>query len=135
MTASAIESDSLGIVSSRAMPGLVVELVGRQIARERRGKPALPHLLQLLVHVLLELVEDIRFDAFGLELRPKAHDRVAGPPLVELSVGPVVAWIAPRVTDEAIGQRLDECRPVAAPPMRERPLCRVADSPDPPAVD
>src|SRR5919108_5076781 len=135
MTASAIESESLGIVSSRATWTSVLELASGQSGRERRGEPALPHPLQLVAQLLLELVETTRLDPLGFELRAEEHDRVARLPVVELSLGPVGAGIAARVADEAIRERLDEGRAVAVPRARDRSLGSVTDDPYTHAVD
>ena len=51
MTASAIESESFGIVSSRGGTASVLELAGGQLGRERRGEPGLAHPLELARHL------------------------------------------------------------------------------------
>src|ERR671936_131924 len=135
-SASAIESDSLGIVSSCATAATsVLELACCQLVRERRRETAFAHAFQLLVDLALELVQAARFDAFGFELRAEEHDRVARLPLVELSLGPVRAGIAARVTDEPVRQRLDERGSVPAAYMCERPRRGVAHRPDAHPVD
>src|ERR1700750_1109632 len=106
MTASAIESDSLGIVSSFVTS--VLELGRRQVRRERRLEPALAHPLQLVGELALELVELRRGHALRLELGAQDDDRVTPLPLVELSLGAVGAGVAPGMADEAVRDRLDE---------------------------
>src|SRR5262245_17126077 len=109
ITASAIESDSFGIVSSRAKSSLL-ELARPQVARERRREATLAHPLQLVARLLLDLVDRRPGDALRLELRAEEDDRVARPPLVELAVGPVRARVAPRVPHEPVRDRLQEER-------------------------
>src|SRR5262245_47077688 len=100
MTASAIESESFGIVSSPGTPS-VLELRRGELGRERRGEAALAHPVELGAQLALDLVEIGRADAFRLELRAEDDDGIARAPLVELALGSVGAWVAARVADEA----------------------------------
>src|SRR4029453_4252698 len=135
MTASAMESDSFGMVSSRATSALVLELAGRELARERSRQAPLAHPLELLAALALEVVHLRGRDALGLELGAQARDRVTGLPVVELPLGPVGAGVAARVTDEAVRQRLDEGRAAARPCVRDGTCGGLADRPDAHPVD
>ena len=80
-------------------------------------------------HLALESVERRGVDALRLELRAEHDDRIARPPLLELALHPIGAGIAARVPDEAIRQRLDERRPVAATRMSDCACRGLAHAP------
>ena len=88
-----------------------------------------------VVRLGLDGVERRRVDAGRLEPRPVGRDRVARLPGRDLVVRPVLARVGPRVAAVAVGQRLDERRPVAgARPVDGRPRDLV-DRVDVVAVD
>src|SRR5262245_27144563 len=107
MTASAIESDSLGMVSSRGGMCSVLELVSVELGREGRREAVRSHPLESLGHLALDLDDLAGVDPLRLELGAEDDDRIALPPPVELPFGPIRARIASRVPDEAVRQRLD----------------------------
>src|SRR5206468_5711334 len=111
------------------------ELASGQLVRERSCETALAHPRQLVRHPLLDVVESRRLDALGLELCAEDDDRVPRPPLVELALGAVRTGIAARVTDEAVGESLDERGPLARTGVRDSAVRRLADRPHAHAVD
>src|SRR4051812_12569540 len=135
MTASAIESESFGIVSSAGSAGSILELACIELGRERSGKAALAHLLELVGHVLLQCVERGAAQTILFELGAKQNDGVARPPLVELPFGSISAGVAPRVPDIAIREGLDEGRPITGAHVHDGSRRGVAHLPDAHAVD
>ena len=113
----------------RARPSvLALELAEGPRLGERRREPALLISASCTSTSASTLVDRWTRPRRPLEPRAQHDERVALAPPVELALGPVLAGIAARVADEAVGDRLDEVRPAAstrmlgrrAPPPRAR---------------
>src|SRR5690242_14195171 len=105
--------------------------IGRGI---RRGQCVLAQLLDLRLDRRLELLELARVHVLG-EQRPRANPRGALLPLVELAGLAVLARVAARVADEAVGQGLDEAGTLAGTRAIDRRARRLLHGPHVVSVD
>src|SRR5207245_9260081 len=104
--------------------------------REGRLDRHIPHRFELGIDLGLELVERVvGHDVVQGEPLARPLQRIALAPGVELALGSVLARVAARMADEAVGERLDEGGALAAAHALERRADGVAYGPDVAAVD
>src|SRR5579863_9768048 len=83
--------------------------LAREGCRERRGFDP----VELLAHLGLCLSQVCLADPADLQEVARDPERVALPPALELAFRPILAQIASRVADEAVGACLDELGPAS----------------------
>src|SRR5581483_1433182 len=106
----------------------------RRVGERRRERSRLDR-VQLCGDVGLDGVQLVRAGSVLEQPSTRDAQRVALAPAVELALRPVLARVAARVPDEAVRERLDERRSLAAADGLERSPRRLAHGPQVVAVD